>query len=83
MLSEDGSSVPFVIRDQSLHFFAGTPGVVRVVSGDHEYIYSLTLPELGDAKWDPPATPAAAFRECRLRWPLRRICGRGWQSRVV
>jgi hypothetical protein len=28
---------------------------VRVVAGDREYLYSLTLPELWDSKWEPPA----------------------------
>ena len=55
VISEDGSPVPFTLRDRTLNFFAGTPGGVRVLAGDREYIYSLTLPELWDAKWQPPA----------------------------
>jgi len=55
VLAEDGSALPFIVRDKSLHFFSGAPGVVRVVAGDREYIYSLTLPELGETKWEPPA----------------------------
>jgi hypothetical protein len=53
--AEDGSALPFVMRDRSLHFFSGAPGVVRVTTGDREYIYSLTLPQLGEVKWQPPA----------------------------
>jgi len=53
--AEDGSPVPFTLRDRTLDFFAGSPGAVRVVAGDREYMYSLTLPQLGDAKWEPPA----------------------------
>jgi len=53
--AEDGSALPFVMRDRALHFFSGTPGVVRVATGDREYIYSLTLPQLGETKWQPPA----------------------------
>jgi hypothetical protein len=53
--SEDGTSLPFTIRDRTLEFFAGTPGAARVVAGDREYVYSLTLPQLWDAKWEPPA----------------------------
>ena len=52
---DDGSAVPFTLRDRTLNFFSGTPGGVRVVAGDREYLYSLTLPELGDSKWQPPA----------------------------
>lgn len=55
VLAEDGSPLPFVMRDKALQFFSGAPGVVRVVAGDREYIYSLTLPELGETKWEPPA----------------------------
>jgi hypothetical protein len=55
VVAEDGSALPFTVRDKALQFFAGAPGVVRVVAGDREYIYSLTLPELGEAKWEPPA----------------------------
>jgi hypothetical protein len=53
--SEDGSPVPFTMRDRTLNFFAGSPGGVKVVAGDREYLYSLTLPELWDSKWTPPA----------------------------
>ncbi|HXB67437.1 MAG TPA: BatA and WFA domain-containing protein [Candidatus Acidoferrales bacterium] len=52
---EDGAAVPFTLHDRTLNFFAGTPGSVRVVAGDREYQYSLTLPELWDSKWEPPA----------------------------
>ncbi|MBV9503985.1 MAG: VWA domain-containing protein [Acidobacteriia bacterium] len=55
VLAEDGSALPFVMRGRALHFFSGTPGVVRVLAGDREYIYSLTLPQLWDTKWNPPA----------------------------
>jgi hypothetical protein len=55
VLAEDGSALPFTMRDRALHFFSGAPGVVRVVAGDREYIYSMTLPQLGDTKWTPPA----------------------------
>jgi hypothetical protein len=54
-MAEDGSALPFVLRDRALHFFSGSPGVVRVVAGDREYVYSQTLPELWDTKWEPPA----------------------------
>jgi len=25
------------------------------MTGDREYVYSLTLPQLGESKWEPPA----------------------------
>ncbi|HEY1242112.1 MAG TPA: VWA domain-containing protein [Bryobacteraceae bacterium] len=54
VLNEDGSPLPFVLRDRAVHFFSGVPGVVRVLAGDREYVNSLTLPEVGETKWQPP-----------------------------
>jgi len=53
--AEDGSPLPFTLRDRTLDFFAGVPGAVRVLAGDREYMYSLTLPQIGTARWEPPA----------------------------
>jgi hypothetical protein len=53
--ADDGAPVPFTVRGRTLDFFAGTPGPVRVLAGDREYLYSLTLPQLGDTKWEPAA----------------------------
>ena len=53
--ADDGSAVPFTMRERTLNFFSGTPGGVKVVAGDREYLYSLTLPELWESKWTPPA----------------------------
>jgi hypothetical protein len=55
VVAEDGSPLPFTVRDRAVHFFSGKPGSVRVLAGDHEYIYSLTLPQLWDARWEAPA----------------------------
>jgi len=55
VMTEDGSPLPFIVRDRAVHFFSGTPGVVRVLAADREYIYSLTLPQLGEKKWEPPS----------------------------
>jgi hypothetical protein len=52
--TDDGTPVPFTLRDKTLDFFAGSPGSVRVLAGDHEYMYALTLPQLWDSRWDPP-----------------------------
>jgi len=51
----DGKAVPFTLRGQSLDFFAGNPGTVRVLARDREYVYSLTLPQMWAARWEPPA----------------------------
>lgn len=51
--TEDGRSLPFTVEGKTLRFFAGAPGVVRVLTGDRELVYSLTLPQPGDAIWKP------------------------------
>jgi len=57
VLRDDGNAAPFTLRNQSLEFFSGTPGTVRVLAGDREYVYSLTLPQLWESQWDvPPET---------------------------
>jgi hypothetical protein len=55
VVREDGTPVPFTVEGKSLHFYSGAPGIVRVVNGDRESIYSLSLPEMGDTKWKAPA----------------------------
>ncbi len=54
VLRPDGTAIPFTIQGESVHFFSGTPGTVRVLTGDRESIYSLSLPELADSKWTVP-----------------------------
>jgi len=49
----DGRPVPFTLRDGALHFFAGNPGTVRVQARDREYVYSATLPQMWESKWEP------------------------------
>jgi hypothetical protein len=52
--ADDGAPVPFTLRDKTIDFFAGSPGAVRVLAGDREYMYALTLPQLWDSRWEPP-----------------------------
>ncbi len=49
-----GAQMPFTVRNGELRFFAATPGTVRVRAKNDEYAYSLTLPQMWDAKWEPP-----------------------------
>jgi hypothetical protein len=51
----DGTPLPFVLHGRALSFFSGIPGSARVVAGDREYVHSLSLPQLGDTRWQPPA----------------------------
>jgi len=74
--------VPFTVRDKTLNFFSGSPGGVRVVAGDREYLYSLTLPEMWDTKWTPPADVHAGIPRfaqiidtSRDLWPWLALAG--------
>lgn len=51
--TEEGQPLPFTVEGKSLRFFTGAPGVVRVLTGDRELVYSLTLPQPGDTVWKP------------------------------
>lgn len=53
--TEDGQPLPFTVQGKTLRFFTGAPGVVRVLAGDRELVYSLTLPQPGDTVWKPSA----------------------------
>jgi hypothetical protein len=53
--TEEGRPLPFTVESKTLRFFTGAPGVVRVLTGDRELVYSLTLPQPGDTVWKPSA----------------------------
>jgi hypothetical protein len=79
---QDGSPVPFTLRERTLQFFTGTAGQVRVLARDREFLYSLTLPQVGDAKWEPPAdarhgVPRAAtvVSAASEMWPWLALAG--------
>jgi len=59
VIRADGQQLPFTLNGRSLHFFSGTPGIVRVVAGSHESVYSLSLPGMWTTRW---AIPASARR---------------------
>jgi hypothetical protein len=80
--AEDGSALPFTLHDKTVNFFSGAPGAVRVVAGDREYMYSLTLPELADNKWKPPASAlkgipffAPVLNRAADLWPWLALAG--------
>ncbi|PYT06245.1 MAG: hypothetical protein DMF60_09770 [Acidobacteria bacterium] len=54
VIQQDGTSLPYTIRAHTLRFFSGTPGTVRIMLADRELVYSLTLPELWETKWEAP-----------------------------
>jgi hypothetical protein len=82
VMQQDGTPVPFTTRGRTLRFFSGTPGTVRVLAAERETVYSLTLPELWDSKWEAPAGTKhglPAFRETagisRDLWQVLAVLG--------
>ena len=67
VLGGDGSNVPYTLADGSLRFFASNPGTVRVLTGERERVFSLTVPEVGDTFWQ---IPAAVRRGVPKRTPI-------------
>jgi hypothetical protein len=70
VLASNGSVLPFSVQEKSLRFFSGKPGTVRVQIRGAEQVHALTLPDVPDSLWMPPATvrrgvPAA--RQALLR----------------
>jgi Ca-activated chloride channel homolog len=57
LVADNGAPPPFTVQGRNVRFFAGTPGTVRVLAGDREMVYSLTLPEVGELKWEPAGEP--------------------------
>jgi hypothetical protein len=62
----DGKPVPFTVRDGAVHFFAGNPGTVRVLARDREYVYSATLPQLWESRWEPAAGIKRGIPKARI-----------------
>src|SRR5580698_6609799 len=82
VLTDSGVNLPYNVRDKSVDFFAGQSARVRVIAGNTERVYSLTLPEMWDLKWTPPASarhgiPAwnDAIRRNRDWWPFLAALG--------
>lgn len=53
VITESQQPLPFTVRDRSLRFYSGAPGLVRVTLGDRELVYALSLPEVADSVWEP------------------------------
>ncbi|HEV2201529.1 MAG TPA: VWA domain-containing protein [Bryobacteraceae bacterium] len=53
-----GRPLPFTVQGEVLRFFSGAPGAVHVHDGDRETVYSLSLPDVGEAAWKAPPTVA-------------------------
>ena len=82
VITDAGTNLPFNIRDGKIQFFTGSAARVRVISGASERVYSLTLPEMWDERWTPPATvrrgiPAwnDSIRRSTDLWPWLALLG--------
>jgi hypothetical protein len=82
VLDESNREQPYSIDGETLRFFSGAPGTVRVQTGDRELVYSLTLPALADGTWTKPANistgiPPKTFSESATTqiWPWLAIAG--------
>ena len=54
VVSSQDAHIPWRLVDNRLRLFAGAPGVVTIRTPEQESRLSLTLPEVGDARWEPP-----------------------------
>ncbi len=80
--ADNRQPVPFTLQGRSLRFFMAAPGVVRARVGDREMVYSLTLPEVAESRWEPPRDasrglprPVSGFSPSRGLWPLLALLG--------
>lgn len=80
-VTSDSKPLPFTVRDRTVRLFAGLPGTIDIVTDTREQVYSLTLPDIGDILWNPPAStprgipghqPSVFARDL---WPLLAILG--------
>jgi hypothetical protein len=82
VVDENQRPLPFNVQDDSLQFFSGAPGNVSVRMGDREAVYSLTLPDVAEAIWKPPANvrrgvPRASLSNATQTdlWPWLAVLG--------
>ena len=75
VLGGDGSAIPYTIDGDSLRFYASNPGTVRVLTGERESVYSLTVPEVGDTVWQ---VPASVKRGVPRRTPIEAVARDIW-----
>jgi len=82
VVTEDGRNVPFTADERGLKFFWAEPGLIRVLTPGSELVYSLTLPEVAEVRWQPPdhvrrGLPSRAISETRAfeLWPWLALAG--------
>jgi hypothetical protein len=61
VVADPSTPIPFTVRDRTLRFFTGRPGMVRIYLGDRELVYSQSLPQIGESRWEPPKSVRTGF----------------------
>ncbi len=54
VLAEGERELPFTVQNDLLRFFSPVPGTVRLIAADRETVFSLTLPDVAEARWEAP-----------------------------
>lgn len=75
VITEEGKRLPFTLDGRTLRLFCGSPGIVRVITGGRELVYSLTLPQAGDLVWRPTGVAVGVPRRLPFQPNARDI----WQ----
>jgi len=82
VVDENQRPLPFTVEGDVLQFFSGAPGNVSVLMGDLETVYSLTLPDVAEAVWKPPANVRRGIPRASLGaaaptdlWPWLALAG--------
>ena len=68
-------AIPYTIDGETLRFYSANPGTVRVLAGEKESVYSLTVPEVGDLMWQIPTT---VKRGVPRRTPIENVARDIW-----
>lgn len=72
VVTGENVQLPFIIREGTLRFYNGQPGVVRITMPDRELVYSLSLPDVAEGHWDPPKTVRAGLGRVASEAPAAR-----------
>jgi hypothetical protein len=54
VLADGERELPFTVQNNLLRFFSPVPGTVRLIAADRETVFSLTLPDVAEARWEAP-----------------------------
>jgi uncharacterized membrane protein len=69
VLTGDGKNLPFSIDGGVLRGFMATRGTARIIEGDREVVFSLTLPDLAERAWSLPSAAATGIPPVGTRAP--------------